>query len=302
MGKVTATGHGHDPIPQEGIGLTAQARTQHPVLIPPEHSDGLGWQGFATAGKAAGSGKCREGGGPPRTCEVEGGDFQLGGPHTGLWIRKGAPAKTAPHPGQGEETHPQGGQRQGEGAGHPTQTGRIQQKQRLHLVGPAASELKGHRTPHRGSDHTDGRGQAIKERLQVGQHSLGSVEPSFRSGGEAEAIEIGDHQGVGPGEEGNKAPKLQEGTVEAVQQEQGGTLTRHGHRPLQRGIMGQGGEIPPLHLGRQGPGIWIEQGPGGPLNEGLGTGLQIHPTGWPWVVVVTRAASRSWGVTGKGRW
>ncbi len=42
VGKVTAPGHGNDSFPQEGIGLTAQTRTQHPVLIPPEHPDRLG--------------------------------------------------------------------------------------------------------------------------------------------------------------------------------------------------------------------------------------------------------------------
>jgi hypothetical protein len=27
VGQVAALGHGHDPIPQKGIGLTAEART-----------------------------------------------------------------------------------------------------------------------------------------------------------------------------------------------------------------------------------------------------------------------------------
>jgi hypothetical protein len=299
--QVTATGHGHDPIPQEGIGLTAQARTQHPILISPEHPDRLGRQGIATAGKATGLGKGGKGASPPWTGEVEGGDLQFGGPHTGVGIGKGAAAKTAPHPGQGEETYPQGRQGKGKGAGHPPEARRIQQQQRLHLMGPTASELQGHRAPHGGSDHTEGRGQAIQDGFEMGQHSLGSIGPLFRSGGEAKAIEVGDHQGVGAAEQGNQAPKLQKGTVEAVQQKQGGTIPHHRHGPLQRGILPQGGENPPLHLGRQGPGFGIQQRPGGPFNERLGTGRQTHPTGWPWVVVVTRAARRSGGVTGKGR-
>jgi hypothetical protein len=152
---------------------------------------------------------------------VEGGDFQFRGPHTAVWIGKGTAAKTPPHPWQGEETHPQGGQGEGERAGHTPEACWIKQEQSLHLVWPAARKLQGYSTAHGGSDHTHGRAQTLEERLQMGHHSLRSVGPMVWPGGKAKAIEIGDHQGVGPAEQGNKAPKLQKAAVEAVQQEQG---------------------------------------------------------------------------------
>lgn len=301
MGKVAAMGHRHDPVAQEGIGLPSEARAQNPVLIPPEHADGLGRQGLTTAGKATRSGKGRQGVPPTWTLQVEGGDFQFRGSHTGVRIGKGAAAQSAPHPRQGEKTHPQGGQGQGKAAGHPPQTGRIEEEQSLHLLGPAAGKLQGYCSPHGGSDHAQGRGQPIEERLQMGQHPLRSIGPLFRPGGKAKSIEIRDHQGVGPGEQGCKAPELQKGAVEAVQQQKGRPLSGNNDGPPQRRILAQGRERPPLNLGCQGSAFRIQQRHGGPLNEGLGTGLLAHPTGWLWVVVVTRAASRSGGVTGKGR-
>jgi hypothetical protein len=44
MGQMTATGHGHDAITEQGMGLAPEGGAQDTVLIAPEHADGLGWK------------------------------------------------------------------------------------------------------------------------------------------------------------------------------------------------------------------------------------------------------------------
>jgi hypothetical protein len=162
MGQVAAAGHADEGLAEQGLGGAPVRRPQHPVLFPPEHLDRLGRQGSAAAGKAPGAGKAGEGLSPAGRLQMQRGDLQLGGPHAGRGIGKGAAGQSASHPRQGEEAHTQVGEEGGEGAGLAGEARRIEEQQPVDPLGAAPCQRHRHSPAHGGADHTEAGRAALR--------------------------------------------------------------------------------------------------------------------------------------------
>lgn len=137
-------------------------------------------------------------------------------------------------------------------------------------------------------------------------HAGRLVAASSRPGTETEAVEIWDVEPKAGSQQGRQPAELQQGAVEAMQEQQGFTLSEHCHRPASA----ETGEVPPLHAPCQISPLGIKQVGGGPgdqlrpmapfhlweASQGLRSGQRFDSA-----VVLTRAASRSLGPTGNGR-
>ena len=137
----------------------------------------------------------------------------------------------------------------------------------------------------------------------MAQHPAGAVVSSGGSGTETEAKQVGDEQlGSAGSQQRGQPPEFQKGTVEAVQQEHRWPFAQHGYGPGAPIAGAQAGQLPPLHLGRQGPALGIEQAARRFAHQLLLGGSQGVQAGWRSLLqVLTRAASRSEGPTAKGR-
>ena len=122
----------------------------------------------------------------------------------------------------------------------------------------AAGQCDGHGSTHRGPDHSQWfvdplAQQGLQEGIEMGQDTVRGKAAIDGAGAETKAVKVGNDQPVVRSQQGSEAAELQEGTVEAVEQQQRRTLADHRHRPA----FGQSLQLPPLHRPGQIPSLGV---------------------------------------------